>query len=115
MHPYLLQGFTIDRPDKVWCSDVTLFKLKYGLTGFAYLTVVMDWFSSYVVSWELSMTMGKGFTIRCLNRALEASGPEIFNTDQSSQFTSNAFTGVLSDAGIRISMDSKSRTFDNIW
>jgi putative transposase len=111
VYPYLLRGLTIDHPDQVWCSDVTFIRLKHG---FAYLTVVMDWYSRYVVSWELSMTMDKGFTLRCLNRALETSIPEIFNTDQGSQFTSNAFTGVLSDAGISISMDGKGRAFDNI-
>jgi putative transposase len=84
VYPYLLRGLTIDHPDQVWCSDVTFIRLKHG---FAYLTVVMDWYSRYVVSWELSMTMDKGFTLRCLNRALETSRPEIFNTDQGSQFT----------------------------
>jgi len=111
IYPYLLRGLTINRSDLVWCMDITYIRLK---RGFAYLTVVMDWSSRYVISWELSMTMNKDFCTRCLNRALEKGTPEIFNTDQGSQFTSNAFTQILKDSEVKISMDGKGRAFDNI-
>ena len=111
IYPYLLRGIEIDHPDHVWCMDITYVRLK---RGFAYLTVVMDWYSRYVISWELSMTMDKGFCTRCLNRALRKGTPEIFNTDQGSQFTSNAFTQILKDSKVAISMDGKGRAFDNI-
>ena len=111
IYPYLLRGLNISYSDQVWCMDITYIRLK---RGFAYLTVVMDWYSRYVISWELSMTMDKDFCTRCLNRALLKGTPGIFNTDQGSQFTSNAFTQILKDSGIRISMDGKGRAFDNI-
>ena len=111
IYPYLLRGLDINYPDHVWCMDITYIRLK---RGFAYLTVVMDWYSRYVISWELSMTMDKGFCTRCLNRALSKGTPEIFNTDQGSQFTSNAFTQILKDSKVKISMDGKGRAFDNI-
>lgn len=83
--------------------------------GFAYLTVVMDWYSRYVLSWEISITMDESFCVSALERALRIHGsPEIFNTDQGSQYTGNAFTGVLKSHGIKISMDSKGRAMDNI-
>ena len=111
VYPYLLRGLPIERPDQVWCSDVTFIKMK---RGWAYLTVVMDWYSRYIISWELSMTTDASFVLRCLDRALETRTPEIFNSDQGSQYTSDAFTGRLKSAGVRISMDSKGRAFDNI-
>jgi putative transposase len=111
IYPYLLRGLAINHSDQVWCMDITYIRLK---RGYAYLTVVMDWYSRYVISWELSMSMGKGFCTRCLNRTLDKGTPEIFNTDQGSQFTSNAFTQILKDSGVKISMDGKGRAFDNI-
>lgn len=111
VYPYLLKRLSIDHPDQVWCSDITFIKMKHG---YSYLTVVMDWYSRYIISWELSMTMDASFVLRCLNRSLETGTPEIFNSDQGSQYTSNAFTDRLQSAGVRISMDGKGRAFDNI-
>jgi len=111
-YPYLLRNLEITRPDQVWCADITYIRLY---RGFAYLVAVMDWFSRCVLSWELSNTLEASFCVSALQAAL-ASGrqPEIFNTDQGSQFTSEAFTGELSSAGIAISMDGVGRAFDNI-
>jgi len=111
VYPYLLKRLSIDHPDQVWCSDITFIRMKHG---YSYLTVVMDWYSRYIVSWELSMTMDASFVLRCLNRSLETGTPEIFNSDQGSQYTSNGFTDCLKSAGVRISMDGKGRAFDNI-
>ena len=111
-HPYLLRNLTINRPDQVWCTDITYIRMQQG---FIYLTVIMDWYSRYVLTWELSNTMDRGFCIEALERALSNAGPEIFNMDQGSQFTSIDFTGILQDNGIRISMDGKGRVFDNIF
>ena len=112
IYPYLLRDLNIDHCDHVWCSDITYIRLKQG---FAYLTVVMDWYSRYVLSWEISITMDESFCVSALERALRIHGsPEIFNTDQGSQYTGNAFTGVLKSHGIKISMDSKGRAMDNI-
>ena len=111
-YPYLLRNLEITAPDQVWCADVTYIRLY---RGFAYLVAVMDWYSRYVLSWELSNTLDARFCVAALEAAL-ATGrrPAIFNTDQGSQFTSEAFTGVLSAAGIAISMDGVGRAFDNI-
>jgi putative transposase len=111
-YPYLLRNLEIVRPDQVWCTDITYIRLH---RGFAYLAAVMDWFSRCVLSWELSNTLDANFCVAALEAAL-ASGrtPEIFNSDQGSQFTSEAFTGVLVKAGIAISMDGVGRAFDNI-
>jgi len=111
-YPYLLRNLEITAPDQVWCADITYIRLH---RGFAYLVAVMDWFTRYVLAWELSNTLDAGFCVEALERAL-ASGrwPAVFNTDQGSQFTSEAFTGVLSRAGIAISMDGVGRAFDNI-
>lgn len=111
-YPYLLNNLDIDRPDQVWCADITYIPLN---GSFAYLVAIMDWYSRCVISWELSNTMDSSFCVEALQRAL-ATGrcPEIFNTDQGSQFTSEAFTGVLSKHGIAISMDGVGRAFDNI-
>ena len=112
IYPYLLRDLNIDHCDHVWCSDITYIRLKQG---FAYLTVVMDWYSRYVLSWEISITMDESFCVSALERALRIHGsPEIFNTDQGGQYTGNAFTGVLKSHGIKISMDSKGRAMDNI-
>jgi putative transposase len=112
VYPYLLRGLDINRPNQVWCSDITYIRLK---RGFVFLTAVMDWHSRYVLSWEISVTMEDSFCVSALERALRRhSRPEIFNTDQGSQYTGSAFTGVLKDHGIRISMDGKGRAMDNI-
>jgi putative transposase len=111
VYPYLLRSLDIVRPDQVWCSDITYIRLK---REYAYLTVVMDWFSRYVLSYELSLSLESNFCIQALERALTITTPEVFNTDQGSQYTSEAFTSVLQKTGILISMDGKGRAFDNI-
>lgn len=111
-YPYLLRNLEITGPDQVWCADITYIRLH---RGFAYLVAVMDWFTRCVLAWELSNTMDANFCVAALEAALSAGRwPEIFNTDQGSQFTSEAFTGKLSGAGIAISMDGVGRAFDNI-
>ena len=104
VYPYLLKGVTVDHPDQVWCSDITYIRL---LHGFVYLVVIMDWFSRYVLSWELSITLEKDFCIEALKRVLLISRPDIFNSDQGPQYTSEEFIGILKDADIRISMDGR--------
>ncbi len=112
IYPYLLRGLQINAPNQVWCSDLTYIRLK---GGFVYLTVVMDWYSRYVLCWEISVSMDESFCVSALERALRCHNyPEIFNTDQGSQYTGSAFTGVLKEHGIRISMDGKGRAMDNI-
>ena len=111
VYPYLLRGLAIERPDQVWCTDITYIRLR---RGFAYLVAVMDWYSRCVLSWELSASLESGFCVRTLEAALAASRPEVFNSDQGSQFTSADFTGVLLSAGVAISMDGAGRAFDNI-
>lgn len=110
--PYLLRGLKIDRPNQVWASDITYIRLR---RGFVYLVAVMDWFSRYVLSWSVSVTMDVHFCMEALERALRMGKPGIFNTDQGSQFTSREFTGMLQQADVRISMDGKGRAFDNIF
>lgn len=112
IYPYLLRGVEIGRPDQVWSSDITYIPMH---RGFVYLVAVMDWYSRYVLSWEISVTMDADFCVSALERALLRGSPEIFNTDQGSQFTSRQFTGILHAGGIRISMDGKGRAFDNIF
>ena len=111
-YPYLLRNLDITAPDQVWCADITYIRLY---RGFAYLVAVMDWYSRCVLGWELSNTLDASFCVAALERVL-ASGhqPEIFNTDQGSQFTSESFTKLLTAAGIAISMDGVGRAFDNI-
>ena len=111
VYPYLLGDLAIVRPDQVWCSDITYIRLK---RGFGYLAAVMDWSSRYVLAWELSLSLESGFCVCVVQAALEVSRPEIFNTDQGSQYTSEDFTQVLKAAQVRISMDGKGRAFDNI-
>ena len=112
IYPYLLRGVVIDRPDQVWASDITYIRL-HG--GFVYLTAVMDWYSRYVLSWELSNTLDTAFCVEALDHALTISQPEIFNSDQGCQYTSETFTTRLKNAGIRISMDGRGRAYDNIF
>lgn len=111
-YPYLLNHLEIDRPDQVWCADITYIRLD---GGFVYLVAIMDWYSRCVLSWELSNTLDAAFCVEALQRAL-ATGrrPDIFNTAQGSQFTSEAFTGLLTQYGAAISMDGVGRAFDNI-
>ena len=113
IYPYLLRDLAITRPNQVWCSDVTYIPLT---RGFLYLVAVMDWASRKVLSWRLSNTLESSFCVEALDEALDRYGPpEIFNTDQGSQFTSLAFTDVLKDAGIHIAMDGKGRWMDNVF
>ena len=110
--PYLLGGLDIRRPNQVWCADITYLRLRHG---FAYLVAVMDWFSRYVLSWEVSATMEADFCVSALKEALGLACPEISNTDQGSQFTSEDFLRPLENAGVRISMDGRGRFLDNIF
>ena len=111
-HPYLLRNLDITLPDQVWCADITYIRVY---RGFAYLVAVMDWFSRCVLAWELSNTLDASFCVAALRQALTGDRrPAIFNTDQGAQFTCEAFTRVLADAGIAISMDGVGRAFDNI-
>ena len=113
VYPNLLRGLVIDRSNQVWCADITYIPLA---KGFVYLVAVMDWFSRRVLAWRLSTGMDTGFCVEALQEALDRYGtPNIFNTDQGAQFTSTAFTGVLTAGGVRISMDGKGRYLDNIF
>ena len=112
IYPYLLRGMEISGPNEVWSADITYIPMR---RGFLYLVAVMDWFSRYVLSWSVSVTMDVHFCLEALERALSRGKPEIFNSDQGSQFTSGQFTGMLLDAGVRISMDGRGRVFDNIF
>ena len=113
IYPYLLKGMAIDQPNRVWCADITYIPVQ---RGFLYLVAIMDWATRHVLSWRLSNTMDAGFCAEALGDALARYGqPEIFNTDQGSQFTSLDFTGVLKNASIRISMDGRGRCMDNIF
>ena len=112
-YPYLLRGVAIARPDHVWSADITYIRLR---RGFIYLVAVIDWFSRRVLAWRISMTLEADFCLEALDEALANHGrPEIFNSDQGSQFTSEAFTQRLKDAGVRISRDGKGRALDNIF
>lgn len=113
IYPYLLKGMAIDRPDQVWCADITYIPVQ---RGFLYLVAIMDWATRYVLAWRLSNTLDARFCVEALNEALSRYGkPDIFNTDQGSQFTSLDFTGALKDAGTLISMDGRGRCMDNIF
>jgi putative transposase len=113
VYPYRLKGLTIERADHVWCADITYVPVQ---RGFLYLVAIMDWATRHVLAWRLSNTLDAGFCVEALNEALERYGrPDIFNTDQGSQFTSEAFTGVLREHDIRISMDGKGRWVDNVF
>lgn len=113
IYPYLLTGLDINRINQVWSTDITYVRLTHG---FVYLVAVIDWYSRLVLSWEVSNSMEDDFCVSTLQRALRRHGkPEIFNTDQGVQFTGQAFTQVLKEADIRISMDGKGRALDNIF
>ncbi len=113
VYPYLLKGLKIDRPNQVWATDISYVPLA---RGFMYLVAIIDWYSRKVLSWRVSNTMDTDFCIDALEEALQRHGtPEIFNTDQGAQFTSEAFTGALKEHGIRISMDGKGCYHDNIF
>ena len=113
VYPYLLRGLMIERANHVWCADITYIPVR---RGFLYLAAIMDWASRHVLAWRLSNTLDAGFCTDALDEALARhSTPEIFNTDQGSQFTGFAFTGRLREAGIRISMDGRGRYLDNIF
>ena len=112
-YPYLLRNLSVDRPNHVWCSDITYIPFK---KGFLYLVAIMDWHSRKVLTWRVSNTMTSDFCVAALHEALALYGsPSIFNTDQGSQFTSEAFTRVLLDAGVRVSMDGVGRAIDNVF
>ena len=112
VYPYLLRDLAITAPNEVWCADITYIPLR---RGHLYLVAIMDWFSRYVLAWELTNSMETDFCLRALNRALMRGRPGISNTDQGSQFTSEAFTGRLKEAGVRISMDGRGRALDNVF
>jgi len=113
IYPYLLKKININRPNMVWCSDITYIRLS---GGFVYLTAIMDWHSRYVLSFEVSVTMDDDFCVSALESAIRRYGrPDIFNTDQGAQYTGKKFTGVLMEHGIQISMDGKGRAMDNIF
>jgi putative transposase len=112
IYPYLLRGVEVNRANQVWSTDITYIRMAQG---FVYLVAVMDWFSRYVLSWSLSLTMELDFCIKALKSALRRGRPDIFNSDQGSQFTSEKFTGELAAREIAISMDGRGRCMDNIF
>ncbi len=112
VYPYLLRGMQVTRPNQVWATDITYIPMA---RGFLYLVAVIDWYSRYVLSWRLSNTLDTAFCREALEDALRQDTPEVFNTDQGAQFTSEAFTGLLKEHGVRISMDGKGRCMDNIF
>jgi len=113
IYPYLLRGVDIIRPNQVWSTDITYIRLP---RGFVYWVAIIDWYSRKILSWRLSNTMEAGFCVDCLEDAIRAYGtPEIFNSDQGSQFTSDAFTGILINNDVTISMDGRGRALDNIF
>lgn len=112
VYPYLLRNVEITRPDQVWSADITYVPLRHG---FLYLTAVLDWYSRYVLAWRLSNTLEGSFCLEALDEALARGRPEIFNSDQGSQFTAQAFTGRLESHGVAISMDGRGRALDNVF
>jgi putative transposase len=112
IYPYLLEGVEVTRVNQVWSTDITYIRMA---SGFVYVVAVMDWFSRFVLSWALSVTMEVGFCMEALQGAFRRGRPEIFNSDQGSQFTSDQFTGALKARGIAVSMDGRGRCFDNIF
>ena len=112
VYPYLLKGVDVNRVDQVWASDITYIPMAQG---FLYLVAIMDWYSRQVLAWKLSNTMDTDFCVTALEAALGKGRPEVFNTDQGAQFTSDAFTQTLRERGIRVSMDGKGRYLDNIF
>lgn len=111
-YPYLLRGVEISRSNQVWSADITYIRMG---RGFMYLMAIIDWYSRYVIDWELSNTLDGEFCLLALERSISENQPEIFNTDQGVQFTAEAFTKRLEEAGIRISMDGRGRALDNIF
>jgi putative transposase len=111
VYPYLLRDLKIERPNQVWCSDITYIPMRHG---FMYLVAVLDWYSRHVLSWRLSNSMDADFCVEALDDALQLATPEIFNTDQGSQFTSREHTEKLKSHGVAISMDGKGRAIDNV-
>jgi len=112
IYPYLLRGVDITHPDQVWSTDITYVPIR---TGFMYLVAIIDWYSRYVLTWQLSNTLDGAFCLAALDQALATGQPEIFNTDQGAQFTAQVFTGRLLAANVRISMDGRGRALDNIF
>lgn len=112
IYPYLLRNVEVSRPDQVWSSDITYVPLQHG---FLYLAAVLDWYSRHVLSWRLSNTLEGSFCLEALEEALSRATPEIFNSDQGSQFTAAAFTSRLETAGVAISMDGRGRAIDNVF
>jgi putative transposase len=112
IYPYQLSGLKITRPNQVWAADITYIPMA---RGFLYLVAIIDWYSRYVLSWRLSNTLDAGFCVEALEEALKKGGPEIFNADQGAQFTSEVFTGLLEQYGVRISMDGKGSYNDNLF
>ena len=112
IYPYLLSGVEITRPNQVWAADITYMPMAHG---FLYLVAIIDWYSRYVVAWRLSNTLDADFCVEALKEALRKGRPEIFNTDQGTQFTGEAFTGLLKKHGVRISMDGNGSYNDNLF
>ncbi|MDI3461588.1 MAG: Mobile element protein [Nitrospira sp.] len=111
-YPYLLRTLEVVRANQVWCADITYVPMR---RGFLYLMAIMDWFSRYVVAWELGNTLDTGFCVEALRRALASGCPEICNTDQGAQFTSQEFVACVEGAGVRVSMDGRGRALDNVF
>ena len=112
IYPYLLKGYEINRPNQVWSTDITYIQME---KGFLYLVAVIDWYSRYVISWRISNTLETSFCLEALQEALTKGKPDIFNTDQGSQFTSLDFVSCLIDNDVKVSMDGKGRCLDNIF
>ena len=112
IYPYLLRGVEVTRPNQVWATDITYVRMR---RGFVYLVAILDWYSRYVLAWKVSLTLELEFCREALEEALQEECPEVFNSDQGVQFTSQAFTGRLKEAGIRISMDGRGRCMDNVF
>jgi len=112
VYPYLLRDLAIIRPNQVWAADITYLPMRHG---FLYLVAILDWYSRYVLAWKLSNSLETAFCREALAEALDGGTPDYFNTDQGVQFTSDEFTQVLREAGVKISMDGKGRVFDNIY
>jgi putative transposase len=112
IYPYLLRDLVVSRPNQVWSSDITYVPMA---RGFMYLVAIIDWFSRYVIAWEISNSLDSLFCLNCLHQALDKGRPEIFNTDQGSQFTARSFTSALKEAGVRVSMDGRGRALDNVF
>jgi putative transposase len=112
IYPYLLRNVKVERPNQVWACDITYVRLHHG---FLYLAAIMDWYSRYVIAWRLSNTLTGSFCLKTLDEALAITQPEIFNSDQGSQFTATAFTSRLEAWGVAISMDGRGRALDNVF